>query len=120
MQVCLEKVSMTARKEQLVKSDFNKDNPYNETHPDALASSGRGKSTGHGGHTHSLPNCNGTIGMISYTNFDTALASGAGNADDNAARKTALARMLYSQDNPYSAEIIDTSANLAEGQYRVP
>lgn len=120
MQSCLEIVSMNARHKQEVRSDYNRNNQYSVTHPDALASSGKGKGTGHGGHGFWLPNCKGQLGVFDYSNFDTNPASGAGNTADNAARKQSMVRSLYNAEHPYSAKIIDTSANLREGQYRVP
>ena len=121
MQSCLEKVSMTERKEEIVRSDYQSTNKYTATHEDALATGdAQGKGTGHGGHTHWLPNCNGTLGVFDYSNFDTAPASGAGNIDDNTARDTAFTRSVYTYENVYSAKLVDTSANVAEGQYQVP
>lgn len=120
-QSCLEIRSMQERHEEIVRNRYNVYDQYSATHPDALANGDKlGKGTGHGGHTHSLPNCNGSIGIIDYRNFDTAIASHAGNADDNYAREVALARSLYNIDNEYSARSVDTSMNLREGQYRVP
>ena len=87
MQSCLEFTSMDARHIQEARSDYQRNNQYSATHPDALASSGNGKGTGHGGHTHWLPNCRGTIGIINYSNFDTDIRSGAGNDCDNTARQ---------------------------------
>lgn len=121
MQSCLEKRSMEARHQQEVRSDYNRYNQYTATHPDALADGdSRGKGTRHGGHTHWLPNCNGTIGIINYSNFDTSPASNAGNNVDNATRQTAMARSLYNFEHQYSARLVDTSANVREGQYQVP
>lgn len=120
-QSCLEKRSMEERHEEIVRSDYNRFNQYSAAHPDAIANGDvQGKGTGHGGHTHSLPNCNGVIGIIDYRNFDTAISSHAGNVDDNYARETALVRSLYNVEREYSARSVDTSLNLAEGQYRVP
>lgn len=121
MQSCLEIRSMDERHEELVRNDYNRDNQYSATHPDALADGdSRGKGTNHGGHTHWLPNCNGTLGVFNYSNFDTAPSSGAGNNADNEARNTAMARSLYNPDYQYSARLVDTSANVLEGQYQVP
>lgn len=118
MQSCLEFTSMDARHIQEARSDYQRNNQYSATHPDALASSGNGKGTGHGGHTHWLPNCRGTIGMIDYRNFDTDINSGAGNDCDNAARTRTIQRSLYNGSNkPYSALLVDTTANVREGQY---
>lgn len=108
---------MDQRHIQEVRSDYQRDNQYSATHPDSLASSGNGKGTGHGGHTHWLPNCRGTIGIINYSNFDTAISSGAGNDCDNIAREKALARSLYNEGNVYSALLVDTSRNVREGQF---
>ena len=111
MQSCLEFTSMDARHIQEARSDYQRNNQYSATHPDALASSGNGKGTGHGGHTHWLPNCHGTIGIINYSNFDTDIRSGAGNDQKS------LARSLYNNDNEYSLRLIDTSLNVREGQF---
>jgi len=116
MQSCLEYVSMDTRHVQEARSDYQRDDQYSATHPDALASSGNGKGVG-GGHSHWLPNCRGTIGVINYSNFITGVDSGAGNDCDNAARKRTLARSLYNGGKIYSALLVNTTANVAEGQY---
>lgn len=115
-QSCLEKTSMEGRHEQIAKSDYNINDQYSATHPDALASSGNGKGVG-GSHSHWLPNCSGTIGVINYSNFITSVDAGAGNDCDNAARNRSLARSLYNDTNRYSALSVDTSANVADGQW---
>ena len=121
MQSCLEKRSIEERNKEKVRSDYNSDNQYSATHPNALATGDKhGKGTGHKGHTFWLPNCSGSIGIINYSNFDTSVESGAGNSDDNNARKVALTRSLYSNENPYSSKLIDTTENIKDGQYFVP
>ena len=117
IQSCLEYVSMDARHEQEARSDYQRDNQYSALHPDALASSGNGKGTGHGGHSHWLPNCRGSIGVFNLSNFDTSISSGAGNDCDNIARNKSLARSLYSTNNVYSQLLVDTSRNVREGQF---
>ena len=118
MQSCLEKRSIEGRHEMMVRSYYTRDNQYSATHPNALATGdSKGKGTGHKGHTFWLPDCNGTLGVFDYSNFDTAISSGAGNIDDNNARKTALARSMYNGENIYSAKLVDTSKNVREGQY---
>lgn len=120
MQSCLEKISIEERNEEIVRSDYNSDNMYSATHTDALATGdAQGKGTGHKGHTHWLPDCNGTIGVFNYSNFDTSPDSGAGNSDDNTARTTAFTRSLYKYDNQYSVRSVDTSINVADGQYQI-
>lgn len=115
---CLEKVSLEERHEEVVRNDYNRENQYSATHKNALADGDKkGKGTGHKGHTYWLPNCNGTLGVFNYSNFDTAIESGAGNSDDRNARTVAMARSVYNPQNPYSAQTVDTSGNVMEGQY---
>ena len=116
VQSCLEFVSMDARHEQEARSDYQRDNQYSALHPDAMAASGNGKGVG-GEHSHWLPNCRGTIGVINYSNFITDINSGAGNDWDNIARNKALARSLYNGNNIYSQLSVDTSKNVREGQF---
>lgn len=114
MQSCLEKVSMDARHKQIVRSEYQRDNQYSETN---LGENRKGLPGT--GHSHWLPNCNGTIGMINYSNFDTSYKSDIGNKDDKEARHKSMVRSLYSAENPYSESIIDSSASIREGQYFV-
>ena len=122
MRSCLEIVSMDERHEELVRNEYNPDNEYNASHPDALnidnGDDKRGKGTGSSGHSHWLPDCTGQLGIINYSNFDTDVSYHAGNRADNDARTTALARSMYNADTQYSTELIDTSMNVAEGQYK--
>ncbi|CCZ11846.1 unknown [Prevotella sp. CAG:1092] len=119
MKTCLEQRSMEERHKEQVRSDYNRENQYNVTHPDALANGdAQGKGTGFGGHSFWLPNCSGSLNMINYSNFDTGISSGAGNNTDNEMRNKALARSLYNQENVYSAKLVDTSENVREGQYQ--
>lgn len=121
MQTCLEIVGIPTRHTQMARSYYTRELPYSGTHENALATGDRkGKGTGHGGHTHWLPNCKGQLGVFNYTNFDTAVASGAGNDIDNKMREESLARSMYNAENPYSAKLVDTTANVREGQYQVP
>ena len=120
MQSCLEKRGIDERHNEIVRSDYTRDNQYSATHPDALATGDRqGKGTGHGGHTFWLPNCNGQMGVFNYSNFDTSPSSGAGNDIDNETRRTALARSLYNDERYYSARLVNTELNVREGQYVV-
>lgn len=139
MRSYLEIESMEARHEMMNRSDYQKDiNEYSTTSPDALAPSysngqgkvhtmpdGRtytlGKGTGHPGPGFSLPHASSTIGVIDYSNFDTAISSNAGNELDITARNEALTRSLYTADRPYGVGdfAIDTALNVQEGQYRL-
>lgn len=137
MRSFLEIESMDARHKMVTRSDYQKkNNEYSETNPDALApkysdgdskvhtmADGRtytlGKGTGHAGHSSWLPHASSTIGTFNYSNFDTAIASEAGNELDISARNEALTRSLYTPDKPYGMGdfAIDTALNVAEGQY---
>ena len=118
MKVCLEKVSIEERHEELVRNEYTQNDQYSATHKNALADGDlKGKGTGHMGHSFWLPNCNGQIGIFNYSNFDTAPSSNAGNKDDRESRHTAMSRSVYNSENPYSVQLVDTSDNVAEGQY---
>lgn len=119
MRSCLEIYSMDERHVEEIRSDYQRTNQYSDTHPDARATGdAQGKGTGHGGHGHWLPNCTSQIGVFNFSNFDTAISSGAGNNADNAARLETLTRSLYNNDNPYGT--IDTTLNQLEGQFVLP
>lgn len=121
MESCLEKRSIEERDKEIVRSDYNTDNRYSVTSKDALATGdAQGKGTGSGGHSFSLPDCNGSIGMINYQNFNTSPDSGAGNNVDNDARRQAMVRSVYNANNPYTLTSVVTDVNRKEGQYQVP
>ena len=123
MRTCLEKISMDERHEELLRNEYNPDNEYNDSHQNALninnGDDNRGKGTGSSGHGYWLPDCTGQIGVINYSNFDTDISFNAGNRSDNDARTQSLTRSLYNHTNEYSYSLIDTSANVAEGQYKI-
>lgn len=122
MRSCLEIVSMEERHRELLKNEYNPNNEYTNSHPDALnidnGDDKRGKGTGSSGHSHWLPDCSGQLGVINYSNFDTDVSFHAGNRSDNDARTQSMTRSLYSKEKEYSLALVDTSANVAEGQYK--
>ena len=76
-----------------------------ETHP-------LGKGTGHGGHTHTIPNRNASKTGIDRTQFDTE--NGGGSHDifgyNNAGgRINSLRINIYNSENQYSEDSIDVS-----------
>lgn len=114
---CLEKRGDEARNEQIIRSDYNFNNPYSANHPDALSTGdSRGKGTGSTGHGDSLPDCNAPINVFNYSNFDTSYESHPGNDVDNEARNKAMVKSKYSAANPYG----DVQFNGQQGQYFVP
>lgn len=111
---------MEQRHIQNAKQDYTRNNQYNDIHPDALATGDQdGKGTGHGGHTHYLPDCNGILNDFtrSRSQLDTDIRSGAGNCQDNSARNIMFARSVFSPVREYSKDLIDSTMNIAEGQY---
>ena len=122
-QTCLEKRGMEERHEEIARSDYNIENQYGPTHPDAISDGDpQGKGTGHGGHTHFLPDCTKPTTTINYSNFDSE--NGGGYYDIKgrngiSGRERALAISLYNKEIQYGPTLVDTSANVADGQYYV-
>lgn len=123
MQSCLEKRGIEERHEEIVRSDYNIEDQYSSTHKDAISDGdAQGKGTGHGGHTHWLPDCNKPKTTIDYSNFDTF--NGGGEYDINgrngiSGRKRAMNTSMYNQENEYGPNLVDTEINFQEGQFRV-
>ena len=121
-QSCLEQRGMEARHEELVRRKYNKEEPYSATHPDALSDGDvNGKGTG-GSHSAWQPNCQRPKNYFDYSNFNTTTGGGLYDIEGRngiGGRKKALASQLYNQDNEYSANLIETSANIADGQVRL-
>ena len=122
-QTCLEKRGIEERHNEIVRSDYTIDNQYGPTHKDALSDGdAQGKGTGHGGHTHWLPDCTLPTNMIRYSNFDTDNGGGCYDLKGRngiSGRERSLAISMYNKENPYGADLIDTSKNVDDGQYYV-
>ena len=122
MQSCLEKRGIEERSVEIVRSDYNIENQYGPSHPDALSNGDvNGKGTGHGGHTHYLPDCNKPTSTIDYSNFDTLNGGGLYDIEgrnDVGGRKKAINSSLYNHERQYSANSINTEINLRQGQYQ--
>ena len=122
-QTCLEKRGMEERHEEITRSDYNIENQYGPTHPDAISDGDpQGKGTGHGGHTHFLPDCTKPTTTINYSNFDSENGGGYYDIEGRngiSGRKRAMATSLYNKEVQYGPTLVDTSANVADGQYYV-
>ena len=122
MQSCLEKRGIEERSVEIVRSDYNIENQYGPSHHDALSNGDvNGKGTGHGGHTHYLPDCNKPTSTIDYSNFDTLNGGGLYDIEgrnDVGGRKKAINSSLYNHERQYSANLINTEINLRQGQYQ--
>jgi len=126
MQSCLEKRGIEERNTEIVRSDYNINDQYSATHKDALSDGDvQGKGSGHGGHTHYLPDCNKPTGTIDYSNFDTSPSSNIGGCYDIkgrngiGGREYAMSVSMYNDQTPYSAALVETDQNVAQGQYQV-
>lgn len=122
-QTCLEKRGMEERHNEITRSDYNIEDQYGVTHKNALSDGDeKGKGTAHGGHTHFLPDCTKPTGLIDYSNFDTENGGGCYDIKGRngiSGRERALATSMYNKESQYGANLVDTSANVADGQYFV-
>lgn len=123
MQSCLEKRGIEERNAEIVRSDYNIEDQYSATHKDAVSDGdAQGKGTNHGGHAHFLPDCNKPNSMIDYSNFDTTNGGGAYDIEgrnDIGGRKKNVAFNLYSAENQYGANLVNTELNVNQGQYQM-
>ena len=76
MQTRLESKAIERRHELFVKNDYDKNDAYSATHEDAKShpeseDKPLGKGTGHGGHTHSVPNPLRSSTSYNYDSIDT-------------------------------------------------
>ena len=119
MQTCLEVKGIDARNNLLVRNDYTRNDEYNSLHQDALATGDpQGKGTGHGGHTHSTPDCT-KPSSIDYSNFDTQNGGGLYDIEGRngvGGRNFSMTISVYNEENQYGPNSVDTSANVADGQ----
>lgn len=119
MQTCLEVKGIEARNESLIRNDYTRMDEYSALHPDALSNGDHlGKGTGHGGHTHSVPDCT-KPSSIDYSNFDTENAGGIYDIEGRngvGGRNFLKTISVFNENYEYGANLVDTSANVADGQ----
>lgn len=123
----LEIKGIEERNNEIIRNDFDNDDEYSSTHEDALSHPESedkpwGKGTNHGGHTHYIPDASKSKTQMNYSNFDTR--NGGGSYDiygyNNISGRNRLTTInLYSQDNAYGVDSVDTSKNQEDGQYIV-
>lgn len=120
-QTCLEKRGIDERTDEIARNDYNKQKEYSATHKDAKSDGdAQGKGTGHGGHSHYLPDCTKPTTYIDYSNFDTQNGGGCydiNGRNDIGGRNKAMTYSMYSSGNTYGPTSVDTSENVADGQY---
>lgn len=122
MQSCLEKRGIEERHIEIVRSDYNIEDQYSATHSDALSNGDpQGKGTGHGGHTHFLPDCNKPTTTIDYSNFDTTNGGGLYDIEGRngiGGREWSMTVSMYNPEYQYSANLVNTEINVRDGQYQ--
>lgn len=124
-QSVLEKEGFEERHKEVIRSDYNKNDFYHESHIDALSdpsdeSKYMGKGTNSGGHQHYVPDFSKPKTLINYSNLDTQNGGGSYDIhgkDGKSGRNRLLAINIYNKDNSYGLNSVDTSANIADGQY---
>lgn len=123
MQSCLEKKGIAERETEILRSDYNQENPYSATNKDAISDgTPLGKGTGHGGHGAWVSDCNKPAGQIDYSNFDTFTGGGVYDIDGRdgiGGRRASMVRSKYNEESQYGINLIDTSENLELGQFQV-
>lgn len=121
----LEIKSIEERNKEIIRSDYNKNDAYSHNHEDAISNPNDskkvyGKGTNSGGHQHYAPDKTKSSVSYNYSNIDTS--NGGGSYDiygknEKSGRNRLLSYNIYNKENAYSANSIDTSANINEGQY---
>lgn len=119
----LEFEALNKRHDLQVISDYQKEvNEYSESHKDAMSDGdplGKGTGVSMG---FSVPGQTTNKG-INYSNIDTTKGGGQYDIDGRdgvgGGRKYSASMNLYNNENSYGPESVDTSANVAEGQYIV-
>lgn len=119
----LEIKGIDERHKEIVRSDYNKQDFYDENHIDAMSDPSdetkiMGKGTNSGGHQHYVPDPSQK--GYNYSNLITSEGGGAYDIhgkDGKGGRNRLLNINIYNKTNPYGFDSVDTSANIDEGQY---
>ena len=109
------------RHEEIIRSDYNKNDAYSESHEDAISNPEDenkvlGKGTGNGGHQHYMPDASKPKTLINYGNFDTTSGGGAYDIygrNEQGGRNRLVKMNLYSKDNAYGQNSVDTSSTFS-------
>lgn len=121
-QSCLESNGIEKRKETIIRNDYNLNDEYNQTHKDAISDGDpQGKGSGHGGHTHYLPDCSKPKSLYDYSNFDTKSDKIGGSYDingrnGNGGRNYLRTISKYNSENQYGLNSVNTQLNILDGQ----
>lgn len=116
-QTRLEREAINTREDLLVKNDYQRgDNEYSENHKDAKSDGDPlGKGVGTAATPYLLPN-----EKASKTSYTPTIRTDDGGGGLDVAQRNYLKEInTYSQLNAYGVDSVDTSKNVAEGQYVV-
>lgn len=121
----LEIEGIQKRHEEIIRSDYNKNDEYSDSHIDALSNPEDenkvlGKGTNTGGHLHYSPDASQSKTSINYGNFRTTSGGGAYDIygrNGQGGRNRLIQMNLYNKDKAYGQNSVDTSSNIEDGQY---
>ena len=122
-QSTLEIKGIDERHKEIVRSNYNKQDSYDENHNDAISDPNddtkiMGKGTNNGGHQHYVPDP--TQKGYNYSSLNTTDGGGAYDIhgrNGQGGRNRLLSINIYNKTNRYDFDSVDTSANIDEGQY---
>lgn len=112
----LEKEAFIKRPELEMMNTYQETNEYSSEHKNAISDGDvKGKGVGGAAHPYLLPNENES----KHTYKPTIVTNDGGGALDIAQRETLQNINIYSELNQYGPNSVDTSKNVADGQYVV-
>lgn len=115
------------RNNEIIRSDYNKNDAYSSSHEDALSDPNRtdkplGKGTGSTGHNAYTPDHSKSPYSYNYDSLDTSKGGGSYDIhgkDGNGGREKLTKINLYNKEYSYGPNLIDTSSNVVDGQYKM-
>lgn len=128
-QAPLEIKGFEKRDDLIVRNDYTKNDEYNATHKDAISDGDpQGKGTGHGGHTHVIPDHNLAMNTTdhvwyskyNYSQLDTENGGGQYDIEGRngiGGRNWIKSISKFTEEEQYGLDYVDTSLNVADGQY---
>ena len=116
----LERKGIEERHNEIVRSDYNTNDAYSESHENAISNGDvKGKGTNNGGHQHYIPDYSKPSTLMNYSNLDTTKGGGKYDIEGRngiGGRNFLMNISKYNANNEYGATLVDTSKN--NGQVR--
>lgn len=117
----LEIKGIEERHNEIVRSEYNTNDAYSESHENAISNGDvKGKGTNNGGHQHYIPDYSKPSTLMNYSNFDTTKGGGKYDIEGRngySGRDRLVQINIYNKDNSYGPNSVDTTNNVIEGQY---